>query len=257
MACDESSILQHRVLARRAYFPNFKEVFMRPPFARSSFILLGLVSICLRISAQVPGEPAPAISSQLSSATASGQAQWVPVPHLEGVEFVNGSGAQIVLEREGKRYLIDTQSQTIREFVPTNLPSTQAPTPSPQTGATADPTTKAAKPQAKKEPETYYTEDIVLWTLPTAQHLPKKALMIDFTHRFAFDEAFAPGAVSNLLGMDGFSLSSLGFTYGITDRWFAGIYRTPTNFGRICSFTGLQLEGECGPSVVEFDPRRR
>ena len=64
-------------------------------------------------------------------------------------------------------------------------------------------------------------------------HLPKKALMIDFTHRFTFDEAFDPGAVSHLFWMDGFSFLSLGFTYGITDRLFAGIYRTPTTFGRI------------------------
>jgi hypothetical protein len=70
-------------------------------------------------------------------------------------------------------------------------------------------------------------------------------MMIDFTHRFAFNEAFEPGAISNLFGMDGFSLSSFGFTYGITDRWFAGIYRTPTNFGRILQLsTGLQLTRE-------------
>ncbi len=219
---------------------------MCPPFTRSLFILLALVTVCLRAAAQVPGEPVPTISSQLSSvASASGQAQLVPVPRLEGVEFVNGSGSQIVLERDGKRYLIDTQSQTIREFVPTTMASAQAPAPSGQTGATPVPATAAAKPEEKKEPETYYTEDIVLWSLPTAHHLPKKAMMIDFTHRFAFNEAFEPGAVSNLFGMDGFSLSSFGFTYGITDRWFAGIYRTPTNFGRILQLsTGLQLTRE-------------
>jgi hypothetical protein len=164
---------------------------------------------------------------------------------LEGVEFVKGSGSQIVLERDGKRYLIDTKSQTIRELVPSTLASAQAPTPSGQTGTTPSPATSPVKPDAKKESETYYTEDIVLWSLPTAMHLPKKALMIDFTHRFAFDEAFEPGAVSDLFGMDGFSISSLGFTYGITNRWFAGIYRTPTTFGRILQLsTGLQLTKE-------------
>lgn len=217
---------------------------MRPPLARSLFVLLGVISTCLHTAAQVPGEPTPTISSQLTSATASGQAQWVPVPRLEGVEFVNGPGAQIVLERDGKRYLIDTQSRTIREFVPTNVASTQAPT-SPKTDAPVAPAAEATKPETKKEPETYYTEDIVLWNLPTAQHLPKKALMVDFTHRFAFNEAFEPGAISNLLGLDGYSISALGLTYGITDRWFAGIYRTPTSFGRILQLsTGLQLTRE-------------
>ncbi|MSO23512.1 MAG: hypothetical protein EXQ58_09725 [Acidobacteria bacterium] len=215
---------------------------MCPPFIRSLFILLALVAVCLRAAAQVPGEPAPTISSQLSSvAAASGQAQLVPVPRLEGVEFVNGSGSQIVLERDGKRYLIDTQSQTIRELVPTVIASAQTPTTPPQTATTPAP---AAKPEAKKEPDTYYTEDIVLWNLPTAHHLGKKGLIIDFTHRFN-SEAFQPGGISDLLGLDTFSFSSLGFTYGITDRWFAGIYRTPTYFGRILQLsTGLQLSRE-------------
>ena len=64
------------------------------------------------------------------------------------------------------------------------------------------------KPEEKKESDTYYTEDIVLWNLPTAHHLDKKALMIDFTHRFTFDEAFDPGAVSIFLGWTASPFSS-------------------------------------------------
>ncbi len=93
---------------------------------------------------------------------------------------MNGSRSQIVLERDGKRYLIDVQSQTIREFVPAEIASAQTPTAPAQTATTPPP----AKAEPKKESDTYYTEDIVLWNLPTAHHLPKKALMIDFTHRF-------------------------------------------------------------------------
>ncbi len=216
---------------------------MRTSFSRCLLIILAFVIRCWSAAAQVPGEPTPTISSQLSGAAAP-QAQLVPVARLEGLEFVNGSGSQIVLERDGKRYLIDTKSQTIREFVSTTMASAQAPVPSGQTTA-APPAAPVTKPEGKKEPETYYTEDIVLWNLPTAMHLPKKALMIDFTHRFSFDEAFEPGAVSDLFGMDSFSISSLGFTYGITNRWFAGIYRTPTIFGRILQLsTGLQLSRE-------------
>ena len=215
---------------------------MCPPFPRSLLILLAVVTLCPSAAAQAPGEPVPTISSQLSSAAApSEQAQLVPVPRLEGVEFVNGSGSQLVLERDGKRYLIDTQSQTIRELVPTVSASVQAPTAPAQTATTPAP---AAQPEAKKESDTYYTEDIVLWNLPTAHHLEKKALMIDFTHRFN-SEAFEPGGISNLLGLDSFSYSSLGFTYGITDRIFAGIYRTPTTLGRIIQLSaGVQLSRE-------------
>jgi hypothetical protein len=215
---------------------------MRASFSRCLLTSLVFVIRCLSAAAQIPGEPTPTISSQLNGAAAP-QAQLVPVARLEGLEFVNGSGSQIVLERDGKRYLIDTKNQTIREFVPTSMASAQTPAPSGQT--TTPPATPATKPEEKKEPETYYTEDIVLWNLPTAHHLPRKALMIDFTHRFAFNEAFEPGAVSNLFGLDGYSLSAFGFTYGITDRFFAGIYRTPTTIGRIIQLSGgVQLSRE-------------
>ena len=224
-------------------FSNLEEVFMRTSFSRCLLMSLVFLIRCWSAAAQIPGEPTPTISSQLGAPEIP-QAGLVPVARLEGLEFVNGSGSQIVLERDGKRYLIDTKSQTIREFVPTTVASAQAPVPPGQT-TTAPPAAPVAKPEEKKEPETYYTEDIVLFSLPTAHHLPKKALMIDFTHRFSFSEAFAPGAISNFLGTDGFSLSALGFTYGITDRWFAGIYRTPTNIGRIIQLsTGLQLSRE-------------
>ena len=216
---------------------------MRTSFSRCLLMSVVFVIRCWSAAAQIPGEPTPTISSQLGAPEIP-QAGLVPVARLEGLEFVNGSGSQIVLERDGKRYLIDTKSQTIREVVPTTVASAQTPVPPGQTTA-APPAAPAAKPEEKKEPETYYTEDIVLFSLPTAHHLPKKALMIDFTHRFSFSEAFAPGAISNFLGTDGFSLSALGFTYGITDRWFAGIYRTPTNIGRIIQLsTGLQLSRE-------------
>ena len=225
---------------------------MRTSFSRCLLMILVFVIRCWSAAAQIPGEPTPTISSQLGGAAVP-QAQLVPVARLEGLEFVNGSGSQIVLERDGKRYLIDTKNQTIREFVPTTVASAQTPAPSGQTTPHL-PQHQLTKPEEKKEPETYYTEDIVLLNLPTAMHLPKKALMIDFTHRFAFNEAFEPGAMSNLFGMDGFSLSSLGFTYGITNRWFAGIYRTPTTFGRIMQLsTGLQLTRE--NSVIRFQAR--
>jgi Membrane bound beta barrel domain (DUF5777) len=212
---------------------------MRQCFFRSLLILLILSMTCLSAVAQIPNEPTT-LSGQVSAAIASGQPQGVLVSRLEGLEFVNGSRSQIVLERDGKRYLIDVQSQTIREFVPAEIASAQTPTAPAQTATTPPP----AKAEPKKESDTYYTEDIVLWNLPTAHHLEKKALMIDFTHRFNA-EAFEPGGISNLLGLDSFSYSSLGFTYGITDKFFAGIYRTPTTIGRIIQLSaGVQLSRE-------------
>ena len=41
-----------------------------------------------------------------------------PVPELKGVEFVKESNSQIVLEKDGKRYLIDTATRQIQEIPP-------------------------------------------------------------------------------------------------------------------------------------------
>lgn len=168
-----------------------------------------------------------------------------PIQRLEGVQFVSGSTSQLLLERDGKRYLIDTQTQTIREVNEAAVAQTAPPSfPAAATSQTA--AAGAPPTETKKEVETYYTEDIVLWNLPTAHHLEKKSLMIDFTHRFPFDEALdGPGRVSNLFGLDSFSFSSFGLTYGITNTFFAGVYRTPTTFGRILQFSaGAQLSRE-------------
>jgi hypothetical protein len=193
--------------------------------------------------------PAHATDNTLASLPELNQAHLAPVQQLEGLRFVEGSTSQLLLEKDGKRYLIDTQTQTIREVKAEAVEvaqgdSTASADPSPETSQT--PTPPVTKTEEKKEEaETYYTEDIVLWNLPTAHHLEKKALIVDFTHRFNFNEAFEPGSISTLFGLDGFSFSSLGFTYGITDRFFAGIYRTPTTFGRIIQLSaGAELSRE-------------
>ena len=212
-------------------------------------ILLSI--LCGNTSAQTPSTvpPVPANNNSLAPLPELNQAHLAPVQQLEGLRFVEGSTSQLLLEKDGKRYLIDTQTQTIREVkaeagAVAQGDSTASANPSPETSQT--PTPPVTKTEEKKdEAETYYTEDIVLWNLPTAHHLEKKALLIDFTHRFNFNEAFEPGSISNLLGLDGFSFSSLGFTYGITDRFFAGIYRTPTSIGRIIQLSaGAQLSRE-------------
>ncbi len=187
--------------------------------------------LCANAFAQVRSNPQvqPVTSGVPQIAQETLPSSLVQIPRLEGVQFINGSSSQLLLEKNGKRYLIDTQNQTIREVLPQAVHLAQA---GPEAASSA-PVQTAAKPVTKREPETYYTEDLVLWTLPTSYHLGKKALMIDFTHRFAFSEPFEPGGVSNLLGLDGFSISAFGLTYGVTDRFFVGAYRTPTNFGRI------------------------
>jgi hypothetical protein len=175
-----------------------------------------------------------------------------PISKLEGVQFVNNSTSQVLLEKDGKHYLIDTQTRTIHELAVQTEASTQASSNQPQVSGssqtqTAGQTPDQGKKEEKQEKEVYYTEDIVLWTLPTTHHLEKKALMVDFTHRFSLEDGrvFQGQVVNNLFGLDGYSFSAFGLTYAITDTFFAGAYRLPSGLGRIIElYGGAQLSQE-------------
>jgi mono/diheme cytochrome c family protein len=79
----------------------------------------------------------------------------------------------------------------------------------------------------------YEAGDDRLFTLPTGRRLDRHGFYINFTHRFAYDPAFTGvNRGGALLGLDGFSISSFGFRYGVTKKLSAMIYRSPTNIGR-------------------------
>jgi len=84
-----------------------------------------------------------------------------------------------------------------------------------------------------RRPSIYEPGDDFVFTLPTGRRLDKHGFYVNFAHRFAFDPAFsgvARGAA--LLGLDGFSLSSFGFRYGVTQNLSVSIYRSPTFISR-------------------------
>jgi len=101
--------------------------------------------------------------------------------------------------------------------------------------ASAKPSQAAAPVPAHEGPQAkvYEAGDDRIFTLPTGRRLDRHGLYINFTHRFAFDPAFSGTARGGaLLGLDGFSLSSFGLRYGVTDKLSVGIYRSPTFIGR-------------------------
>jgi hypothetical protein len=189
-------------------------------------------------------QPQPETVSDLKDPQSLASAQLLPISKLDGVQFVPNSSSQILLERDGKQYLIDTRTRTVQE-VTRQATQPQPTQPAPAQSKSGEPS--KAEQNKKEEKEVYYVEDINLWTLPTAFHLEKKALIVDFTHRFAFDDgrAFKGQAMNYLFGLDGYSFSSFGLTYGLTDRFFVGAYRVPTGLGRIIQLTaGAQLSQE-------------
>jgi hypothetical protein len=79
----------------------------------------------------------------------------------------------------------------------------------------------------------YEAADDYVYAVPTGRALPAKSLWVNFTHRFAFNPAFSgPGLGNTLFGLDGFSISSFGFRYGITDKLSVSAFRSPSLLGR-------------------------
>ena len=79
----------------------------------------------------------------------------------------------------------------------------------------------------------YEPGDDFLMSMPTGRPLERHGLYVNFSHRFAFEAAVSgPARGASLAGLDGFSLSSLGFGYGISRRLSVSIYRSPTFIAR-------------------------
>lgn len=79
----------------------------------------------------------------------------------------------------------------------------------------------------------YEAADDYLYILPTGRRPERGGLYLNFTHRFAYDPAFEGRARgSMLLGLDGFSVSSFGLRYGVTDKISVSAFRSPSIIGR-------------------------
>lgn len=151
------------------------------------------------------------------------------------VTFVANSDSQAVVEIGGKKYLVDTRSKTVSEMG-AELASTKTQTPAPQD--------KTQAPQAAPRDNVYQQGDVRLVNLPTAKPIPKGAMVMEFTHRFPFEDYDTTDG-TGLFGLDGFAVPSFGIAYGVTDRIQVGASRSPSALGRpIMVFAGLNLLDE-------------
>lgn len=157
-----------------------------------------------------------------------------PLASALGVSFVEGSASSLIVERDGKKYLVDVSARTITEVQSTSASSAsalQAPEPAPASQQAAAP----AKPAEKKEekPGVYEPGDDYVFSLPSGRRLDRHGFYINFNHRFAFEPAFSGAARGGaLLGLDGFALPSFGFRYGVAEKFSVGIFRSPTSLAR-------------------------
>jgi hypothetical protein len=162
-----------------------------------------------------------------------------------GVSFVEGSTSELLIEREGKQYVVDLATHAIRE-ANASKPANQGPqaanqkeNSSAQAAPPAQPASQDATPadsQAGPEKKTatvYKPGDDRLFNLPTGRPLERHGFYINFTHRFPFEAAFTgPGRGATLLGLDDFAIPSFGFGYGVTAKFSVSILRSPSIIGR-------------------------
>lgn len=158
-----------------------------------------------------------------------------------GLTFVPGSNSTVIVERDGKKYLVDLVSHTVREAQPD--PNHPAPAPvktrTKQLAKTTTPqqTSAASRNQDSGKPGVYEAGDDYLFTLPTGRRLDKHGFYVNFNHRFAFDPAFSGPARGAILGgLDGFGIASFGLRYGVTDKLSVSAYRSPSVIGRPIQF---------------------
>ncbi|MBP6820926.1 MAG: hypothetical protein KA368_05255 [Acidobacteria bacterium] len=132
------------------------------------------------------------------------------------VSFVSDSEA--VVEINGKKFVINTKTKTVKEMTSGEKAPTQV---------AAVPTPSVEKHDTPSN--VYRQADVRLINLPTAMPIAKGSLWTDFTHRFPFGE---PTDTKQLFGLDTIAAPSFGFIYGVTDRVHVGVYRSPSNLGR-------------------------
>jgi uncharacterized beta barrel domain-containing protein DUF5777 len=165
-----------------------------------------------------------------------------PTPGEAGISFVDGSSSQIIVERAGKKFLVDVASHEIKEVSTNN--AVEAETSSSRSNpdheslrGTTQGTQPAAGPPATTNPKVYTAGDDLVFNVPTGRRVERHGLYVNFTHRFPYEPAFVtPGRGNTLLGLDDFAIPSFGFRYGITSRLYAFAYRSPSVMGRPIEF---------------------
>ena len=168
---------------------------------------------------------------EFASGQASSRANAVSAPDL-GISFVEGSSSQVIVERDGKKFVVDLASHEIRpadaasQLVPVSMQTVAEPAQS----ATAK---SPSETSTKSKSTIYKPGDDLVFNVPTGRRVDRHSLTVNFTHRFPYEAAFTgPGRGATLLGLDNFAIPSLGFRYGVTSKLSVFAYRSPSIIGR-------------------------
>lgn len=145
----------------------------------------------------------------------------VPTSNGEMKATMLANGQDTLLEINGEHFRLNTQTAKLEKLDPEQTAKLIETPPAPPR------TIPAGKLPLREQP----TFDHFLVNLPTALPYERHQLSMRFTHRF--DQPVLPSTcegcagVGELLGLDSFSISSIGGAYGITRNLAATLYRSP------------------------------
>ncbi|HXG64304.1 MAG TPA: DUF5777 family beta-barrel protein [Blastocatellia bacterium] len=136
------------------------------------------------------------------------------------VTFDDNAPGVVIVEANGERLRIDTTTKTVARL----SEATPAAAPPPATQPIV-----ASEERERRPPSEPY--DYRLVNVPTPKRVPKHSVNVHFTHRFSSpineEGTTFTEQLEELFGLDSFSISSFGLSYGITDRLYANFYRSP------------------------------
>jgi cytochrome c oxidase subunit II len=179
------------------------------------------------------------------------------------VVFDQNNPGVVIVESGGERLRIDTSSKSIErisETTASQVSNTEANYDHKQADKPAAPQVAAKERESSRAYEPY---DYHIVNVPTPKAVRRHSLNMYFTHRFqetitpleAEDAQQHVARISkDLLGLDSSAVSSLGVTYGITDRLYANVYRSPLCQPGLCKTIelglGYHLLDEAGRSPI-------
>ncbi len=157
-------------------------------------------------------------------------------PSSSGFTFVDGSTSKVIVERDGKKYLVDVATRTITEVKDGASSSSQSMS---ATASSGNPQSQAANPSpsSTEQANVYKAGDDFVFSVPTGRRPAKHGMYINFTHRFPYEAAFSGTARgATLLGLDDFAIPAFGVRYGVTEKLSVFAYRAPSIIGRPIEF---------------------
>jgi hypothetical protein len=158
------------------------------------------------------------------------------------VVFDDANPGVVYVEANGERVRVDVNKKTV-ESAATALAAAPAEEPAP---AKAEPPIEESASSFDKGEEPYGAR---LINVPTPRSVPKGTWNLDFTHRFTQPLHPLDQSGRNLLGLDSFGVASFGVSYGITDKLFASVYRSPLCLRGLCR----AIEIGVGYNFLEHD----